>query len=49
MRAALDSGKLDRVHYENYLKIRKEASALKGRMVIVERLKRKAGNKRPQT
>lgn len=46
--AALDAGKLDRAHYENYLKIRQEASLLKARLVIAERLKRKAGNKRAE-
>jgi len=47
VRGALESGKLDRVHYGNYLKIREEAARLKAKMEIAERLKRKAGNKRP--
>ena len=47
VRAALDSGELGRAHYANYLKIREEASLLKARMEIAERLKRKAKNKRP--
>ncbi len=46
VREALGSGKLDRAHFENYLKIRGEASKLKAKMHIAERLKRKAGDKR---
>jgi ribosome biogenesis GTPase len=47
VREALDSGKLDRAHYENYLKIREEAALLKAKRERLERLKRKAENKRP--
>ena len=47
VREALDSGKLDRAHYENYLKIRKEAAHLKARMEKAGRLQRKEDNKRP--
>ncbi|MDO8804198.1 MAG: ribosome small subunit-dependent GTPase A [Elusimicrobiota bacterium] len=47
VREALASGKLDRAHYGNYLKIREEASRLKARTDIAERVKRKAENKRP--
>lgn len=46
VRAAIDSGELDRSHFENYLKMRQEASRLKAKMDIAERLKRKAGDKR---
>jgi len=47
VREALASGELDRAHFENYLKIREEASLLKARMEKLERLKRKTENKRP--
>ncbi|MBI4351217.1 MAG: ribosome small subunit-dependent GTPase A [Elusimicrobia bacterium] len=47
VREALESGRLDRGHYANYLKIREEASLLKARMEKLERLKRKEENKRP--
>jgi ribosome biogenesis GTPase len=47
VREALASGKLDRAHYGNYLKIREEAARLKARMEIAQRLKDKAANKRP--
>ncbi len=46
VREALDSGELDREHFKNYLKMREEASRLKAKMDIAERLKRKAGDKR---
>ncbi len=41
VRAALEEGGLSRPHYENYLKIRSEASVMKSRLVTEERLKRK--------
>lgn len=47
VREALEAGKLDRAHYGNYLKIREEAAQLKARMDKLERLKRRAENKRP--
>ena len=47
VREALETGKLDRAHYGNYLKIREEAALLKAKMDRLERLKLKAANKRP--
>ena len=47
VRGALETGKLDRAHYGNYLKIREEAALLKAKMDRLERLKLKAANKRP--
>ncbi len=47
VRGALESGKLDRAHYGNYLKIREEAALLKAKMEKLDRLKRRAENKRP--
>jgi len=47
VREALETGKLDRAHYGNYLKIREEAALLKAKMDKLERLKLKAANKRP--
>lgn len=43
---ALGSGKLDRAHFENYLRIRKEAANLKARMKMPERLNARAAAKR---
>jgi len=41
VRAALEEGTLDRAHYGNYLKIRAEAAAMKSRITLEERLKKK--------
>ncbi len=46
VREAMAAGKLDKTHFDNYLKIRAEAAALKARMEIAERLKNKTGGKR---
>ncbi|PJA16408.1 MAG: ribosome small subunit-dependent GTPase A [Elusimicrobia bacterium CG_4_10_14_0_2_um_filter_56_8] len=46
VREAMVAGKLDKTHFDNYLKIRAEAAALKARMEIAERLKNKTGGKR---
>ena len=41
VRAALEGGGLDRSHYDNYLKIRKEAGFMKSKVEADERLKKK--------
>lgn len=47
VREALESGKLDRGHYANYLKMRREAALLKARLEKLEKLKRRTENRRP--